>query len=266
MRLLPGDMRQPFPVTRNAPDSFGASARRVVCAGALIMGGVSPTFPAPAAGQSGEPLTAHETIRTERFLTNRVACRGCHLIAGSGGSIGPALDGIGSRADYAYVVDMIRDPGGTVPGSLMPVQQMPAREAERLARFILSASTSASGTDPAEAPQAPPALGPGEENSGPALYARHCAACHGEAGGGDGWNATNLPVVPTAHADSASMSARADDTLYDAIAGGGYVLDRSPLMPAFGAMLTPPQIRALVAHIRTLCSCSQPAWAGGGFE
>lgn len=107
-------------------------------------------------------------------------------------------------------------------------------------------------------------MAPGDEEAGAALYARHCVACHGQTGQGDGWNAPNLPVTPTAHGDDELMGLRADDTLYDAIAGGGYVLDRSPLMPAFGQMLTPPQIRALVAHIRTLCACEEPAWARGG--
>ena len=60
------------------------------------------------------------------------------------------------------------------------------------------------------------------------------------------------------------MSERPDDTLYDGIAGGGYILDKSPLMPAFSQLLSREQIRALVGHIRTLCACEQPAWARSG--
>ncbi len=59
------------------------------------------------------------------------------------------------------------------------------------------------------------------------------------------------------------MARRSDDTLYDAIAAGGYVLDRSARMPGFGNLLSNTQIRALVTHIRTLCTCTQPTWAGG---
>lgn len=217
----------------------------------------------PLAAQSVEPLTAHEAERTERFLENRIACRGCHVIAGEGGVIGPPLDGIGERAEYDYIVAVIQSPGATLEGTLMPHQLMPPREADRLARYLMSIPP----LDPsAELPsaEAPPSIAPGDEEAGDALYARNCAACHGQSGRGDGWNGPNLPTPPTAHADAELMALRADDTLYDAIAGGGYVLDRSPLMPAFGQMLTPSQIRALVAHIRVLCACEQPVWARGG--
>lgn len=208
-------------------------------------------------------LTPLITTRVERALERRFACLGCHRIDGRGGLIGPTLDGLAERADFDYVLAMIRDPAATVPGTRMPHQPMPTRESARLAAYLLSLP--APSTAPAEAvPEAPPTLASSDSLDGGALYGRHCAACHGETGGGDGWNASNLPVTPTAHADPALMSDRPDDTLYDAIAAGGYVLDRSTRMPAFGEMLSPLQVRALVDHIRVLCDCTQPAWAGDG--
>ena len=57
------------------------------------------------------------------------------------------------------------------------------------------------------------------------------------------------------------MSRRPDDTLYDGIFAGGYILNRSQLMPAWGQSLSDKEIRELVAHIRTLCNCKQPEWA-----
>jgi mono/diheme cytochrome c family protein len=231
---------------------------------ALLSASAVPLSPAPAAGQgaSSPSLTPVVRVRVERALEQRFACLGCHRIGGRGGSIGPILDGIGERADYEYVLAMIRDPSGTVSGTIMPRHPMPAREAERLAAYLVSLPPAAPPADiPAEAP---PALMPSDSLDGGALYARHCAACHGESGDGDGWNAANLPVQPTAHADPALMSERPDDTLYDAIAAGGYVLDKSTRMPAFREMLSREQIRALVAHIRVLCDCSQPTWAGDG--
>jgi mono/diheme cytochrome c family protein len=211
--------------------------------------------------QEVESLTALQVTRTERLLENRVACRGCHVIAGRGGAIGPMLDGIRDRADRTYVVSVIRDPGGIIPGTIMPHQPMPDAEAERLTDYLLAHAASRA---PATAAEAPAALGPDQSNDGAALYTRHCAACHGAEGGGDGWNAPNLPVPPTPHADANLMSQRADDTLFDGIAVGGYVLDKSARMPAFGSMLTAVQIRALIAHIRRLCDCEQPEWAKGG--
>lgn len=205
-------------------------------------------------------LTPIEAERVERSLERRFACLGCHRIGGRGGMIGPMLDGLGTRADLAYGIAVVRDPSRTIPGTIMPHQPMPERESRRLATYLI-------GLPEREAPvgsaEAPPVLGSDEAENGAALYARHCAACHGESGAGDGWNASNLPVTPTAHADPTLMSARADDTLYDAIAVGGYVLDKSNRMPGFASLLSPVQIRALVGHIRVLCDCDQPAWAGG---
>ena len=218
--------------------------------------------PQPAAAQDpGAALTPLQVSRIERLLETRIACRGCHQIDGRGGLIGPVLDGIANRADLNHVLAMIESPAEAVPGTIMPHQPLPDREAERLARYVIALPAPRAVTG--AVPEAPPALAPGQEADGTVLYARHCAACHGDEGRGDGWNAANLPVPPTVHADAQAMAQRPDDTLFDGIYAGGFVLDKSPLMPAFGDLLDPGQIRALVGHIRSLCECRQPAWAGG---
>ena len=91
------------------------------------------------------------------------------------------------------------------------------------------------------------------------LYARWCASCHGPRGGGDGPNARYLPVQPAVHRDGRVFSLRSDDQLFDAIAAGGAAMGRSARMPGFGASLAPAEVRALVAHIRTLCQCREAA-------
>lgn len=219
--------------------------------------------PVTASSQATDPspMSPLGIERTERLLDRRVACRGCHVIAGDGGLIGPVLDGVASRTSREALTRTIRDPSSTMPGTVMPPQRMPDAEVQRLVDYLLTLPERP--TPDAQPPQASPPLADSETLDGEALYARHCAACHGDMGEGDGWNAPNLPVAPTAHADAAQMSTRPDDSLYDAIFAGGYVLDRSPRMPAFGEHLTTEQIRALVAHIRELCDCTQPAWAGG---
>lgn len=220
---------------------------------------------APASSQdvAQVELTPFQLTRVERFLETRAACLGCHQIGGKGGLIGPSLDGLAERVDRDYVVRMIADPAATLPGTRMPRQPMPAREVERLASYLMTRPRIAAGATSASVPEAPPGLAPDERFNGAALYARHCAACHGSEGRGDGWNASNLPVVPTVHADPEVMATRPDDTLFDGIFAGGFVLDKSARMPAFGQMLEPAQIRALVAHIRVLCDCEQPVWARG---
>ena len=104
-------------------------------------------------------------------------------------------------------------------------------------------------------------------NASPAaaeLYAHWCASCHGASGGGDGPNAKYLPIQPAAHASAEQMRVRPDDSLYDAIAGGGAVMGKSARMPAFGATLSRGEIRSLVAYVRLLCKCEGPAWSRNG--
>ncbi|OLC05712.1 MAG: hypothetical protein AUH42_07000 [Gemmatimonadetes bacterium 13_1_40CM_70_11] len=103
--------------------------------------------------------------------------------------------------------------------------------------------------------------GAGGDRDARTLYATFCAACHGSRGRGDGFNAEYLPVAPAVHADPVAMSRRTDDRLFDAIAGGGAVVGRSPRMPAFGATLSRAEIRSLVRYVRELCRCEGPAWS-----
>ena len=208
-------------------------------------------------------LTPFEAGRTRRMFEDRLACLGCHRLGDEGGGIGPSLDGLAERLDPSFVLEMILDPARAAPGSPMAAQPMPPRDAARLARYLADADGArhapdrASLADPGH--RAWKTLG--DTTRGARLYARHCAACHGPEGRGNGWNARSLPVQPAVHADSARMSARPDDTLFDGIWSGAWVLDGSPRMPAFGGMLSVEEVRDLVAYIRKLCSCSAPRWS-----
>lgn len=213
------------------------------------------------------PLTTFETRRTERLVEDRLACMGCHRIGERGGEIGPSLDGVSVRRKPSFVLEMLLDPQRAAPGAPMPHQPLQPREASRVARYLLTfpeagpERMNASFTDPDHPARALPVA---PASPGEALFARHCAACHGASGRGDGWNAPNLPVPPAPLADAALMGRRPDDTLYDGISAGAWVLDGSPRMPAFGEVLSPPEIRSLVAYVRTLCACQGPAWSGDG--
>jgi mono/diheme cytochrome c family protein len=149
---------------------------------------------------------------------------------------------------------MVADPQRAVPGSVMPRTLMASSTREVITRYLTGGEEGAKGAQGAQGAQ-------GAAIDGAALYAKWCAACHGASGRGDGPNAANLPVKPAAHSSKEAMSARPDDSLFDTIAAGGKVMNRSPRMPAFGATLSGGEIRALVRHIRTLCGCEGPAWS-----
>ena len=138
---------------------------------------------------------------------------------------------------------------------------MRTEDAELIASYLLEGGQTWAAPEPAGVPVAAVTDTLPDQAGSAQLYREHCASCHGREGRGDGWNAVDLRVPPTPHADSALMGQRADDTLFDGIHGGGWVLGKSAHMPAFGDLLTAGQIRALVAHIRELCSCRGPAWS-----
>jgi mono/diheme cytochrome c family protein len=213
--------------------------------------------------QASPPLSPFAKQKAETLLAKKYSCLGCHRLGAEGGVIAPRLDDVRTRRDAAYIAQMITDPQRTRPGAVMPRIRMPESDRTLLIRY-LGGDPAAVRSPVAVAPVAlPPVAAPpvAVDTNGARLYATWCASCHGATGAGNGPNAKALPVAPARHNDATRMGARADDSLYDTIDGGGAIMNRHVRMPAFGGSLTPPQIRALVRHIRTLCRCEGPAWS-----
>jgi mono/diheme cytochrome c family protein len=85
-----------------------------------------------------------------------------------------------------------------------------------------------------------------------ALYAAHCAVCHGPSGKGDGPGASVLRQAMPDFTDSAAMRAVNDRFLFEIIKKGSSQFGRSNAMPSWGMQLSDEEIRALVAYIRSL--------------
>ncbi|WP_291315236.1 cytochrome c [Desulfuromonas sp.] len=66
------------------------------------------------------PLLGAEPEDRALELINAQGCRGCHSIGGQGGSLGPALDGVGARLDSHQVMRQLTDPKALNEKSLMP--------------------------------------------------------------------------------------------------------------------------------------------------
>jgi len=217
------------------------------------------------------PLSVFAQHEAESLLKDKLPCLGCHELGGEGGRIGPSLSGVRDRLQPAYIHAMISDPGHTAAWTIMPRVPMPPRTLELIATYLATrppTPAAARYRSYLSLTDHPPidsmVNGPTSARTGPALYRRICANCHGVSGNGDGWNARYLPVRPTMHADARYMSTRPDGTIYDGIAGGGAILGRSNRMPPFGETLSRAEIRSLVAYIRTLCHCTGPAWSRDG--
>ncbi len=214
-----------------------------------------------------QALSAFAQSKAKRLLTDKLSCLGCHQLGDQGGRIGPNLSSASARLKPAYVYRIIENPRAVAPHSIMPRVPLAEETIRLVASYLLQQEhrsspakyLSAIEHDLIPLDQRPPG-GPKIRQS----YLSHCAACHGPDGQGNGYNARFLPVKPTAHANAAYLATRPDDTLYDGIHAGGYILNRSHLMPPWGETLPPREIQELIGFLRTLCQCQGPAWSLDG--
>ncbi|HTY56671.1 MAG TPA: cytochrome c [Candidatus Binataceae bacterium] len=90
-------------------------------------------------------------------------------------------------------------------------------------------------------------------DSAKANYISYCATCHGNSGNADGPTASQIRTRPAKLADCARMSKVSDGTLFKVIEDGGSAAHLSNDMPAWNEVFAPPDIKKLVAYIRTFC-------------
>lgn len=69
-------------------------------------------------------------------------CIACHALQGQGGTVGPALDGIGDRKSYDDLVAWLKDPQAVKPGSLMPKLPLSETDVSELAAFLSKVTAS----------------------------------------------------------------------------------------------------------------------------
>jgi mono/diheme cytochrome c family protein len=104
------------------------------------------------------------------------------------------------------------------------------------------------------APHAPAAADVRDVASGKALYLRHCAVCHGEAGRGDGPSAAGFATKPSDLTDGRLMNALPHEFLVNIIRHGGPAEGLSPVMPPFADFLSEAQTLQLVQFVRAIAS------------
>lgn len=110
---------------------------------------------------------------------------------------------------------------------------------KRLTRHAIVAALALAAAARAAAAQTP---------DGQALYRQYCRACHGPTGVAPEQMRNQYRNIPTL-ADSAFLAARSDDSVLAVLRHGAR---RGRDMGSFSAMMSEPQMRAVVAYVRTL--------------
>ena len=96
----------------------------------------------------------------------------------------------------------------------------------------------------------------GDAAKGKESYNSTCAACHGPEGKGDGVAAAALDPKPRDLSDAAYVSTLSNEHLYKVISEGGASVGLSPMMAAWGGVLSEQDIWNVVAYIRQdVCKC-----------
>jgi mono/diheme cytochrome c family protein len=96
----------------------------------------------------------------------------------------------------------------------------------------------------------------GDAAKGKETFQNTCASCHGPEGKGDGVAAAALDPKPRNLTDAAFMSTQSDDRIYKVINEGGASVGLSPMMAAWGGVLSEQDIWNVIAYIRQdLCKC-----------
>jgi len=90
------------------------------------------------------------------------------------------------------------------------------------------------------------------------VYGHFCSVCHGDTGGGDGFNAYNVSeafgVTPRSFADRAQMASFKDAEALMAIRDGRPAVGKSAAMPAWGRTLTPLEVADVLQYVRSLAA------------
>ncbi len=85
---------------------------------------------------------------------------------------------------------------------------------------------------------------------GKRIYYQHCVWCHADASPAGPSNRSNLTPVPPLLTDGGTLNAESDEYLQNIITLGGSAMGKSAMMPPYGKMLSPEEVRSLIAFTR----------------
>jgi mono/diheme cytochrome c family protein len=90
------------------------------------------------------------------------------------------------------------------------------------------------------------------QEQGRRIFYQQCVWCHADTTPAGPSNRSNITPDPPLMNDGAVLNGRSDESLRRIIALGGSAVDKSPMMPPYGATLTPDEINDLIAYMRVI--------------
>ena len=76
-------------------------------------------------GQIAPVSLPGDAARGRALFENKGACLGCHIVHGTGSSLGPELTGVGARRSGTYLHDVLTKPAAALPEGFLMVRVTP---------------------------------------------------------------------------------------------------------------------------------------------
>jgi sulfur oxidation c-type cytochrome SoxX len=215
---------------RSRMGNFRLSAQDIEALAAfLLTPREAPRTPAPAVEWArADPERGGQVFRRSRCVT-------CHEVSGRGGTLGPALTGVGSKTSREWLFGWISDPSRMQPRTLMPRFRLTEEEVGDLAAYL-------SGELRVSLPEEAAARGPdpGLVPAGRAIFERRgCYSCHELSGFpslariGPKLNAIGDRVVDRAPLEARGIAVTLPNWIFAKLRGPEQVL-KTARMPTFG--------------------------------
>ncbi len=100
-----------------------------------------------------------------------------------------------------------------------------------------------------------------QQAQGKRIFYQQCVWCHADATPAGPSNRSNLTPVPPLLSDGATLNAESDEFMQNIITLGGSALGKSAMMPPYGRMLSPEEIRSVISFTRAV---AQPPYQPPG--
>ena len=94
------------------------------------------TLPACPDATTGKDTSASSPARSGEEIYRAERCGRCHALAGEGGTLGGALDGVGTKRDRPWLREYLRDPKSKVENAGMPPVELPDPELEAIIDYL----------------------------------------------------------------------------------------------------------------------------------